>query len=53
MKHFTFEMSYHKTIMANTVDEALSVLNDKISNVGECQRIELIEEKEVKNGVKR
>jgi hypothetical protein len=49
---YTFEVSYHKTIMADTLDNALDVLQDKLKPINECQRIELIEEKGVLNDTK-
>ena len=38
--------------MANTLDNALDVLQDKLKHTNECQRIELIEEKGVLNDTK-
>ena len=49
---YTFEVSYHKTIMADTLDNALDVLQDKLKPINECQRIELIEERGVLNDTK-
>ena len=49
---YTFEVSYHKTIMADTLDNALDVLQDKLKPINECKRIELIEEKGVLNDTK-
>ena len=39
--------------MADTLDNALNVLQDKLKPINECQRIELIEEKGVLNDTKR
>ena len=33
---YTFEVSYHKTIMADTLDNALDVLQDKLKQINEC-----------------
>lgn len=49
---YTFEVSYQKTIMADTLDNALDVLQDKLKPINECKRIELIEEKGVLNDTK-
>ena len=43
---YTFEVSYHKTIMADTLDSALDVLKDKLKPINECKKTELIRVKE-------
>jgi hypothetical protein len=43
---YTFEVSYHKTIMADTLDSALVVLKDKLKPINECKKTELIRVKE-------
>ena len=40
---YTFEVSYHKTIMADTLDKALDVLQDKTATLNECKKVELLE----------
>ena len=43
---YTFEVSYHKTIMADTLDSALDVCKDKLKPINECKKTELIRVKE-------
>ena len=40
---YTFEVSYHKTIMADTLDKALDVLQHKTATLNECKKVELLE----------